>query len=77
MQTCAGADMHPDSPRDQASLTLDFYNLISADTLGDFLGDCGGRVADLVPDQRTVRLLYAATRVILSMDKDDLSAYQL
>jgi hypothetical protein len=53
------------------------YQSTSADTLGDFLGDCGGSAANLVLDERAISLLCAASNVILSMNKDDLSAHQL
>jgi hypothetical protein len=53
------------------------YQFTSADILGDFLGDRGGSVVNLVLDGRAISLLCAASNVILSMNKDDLSAHKL
>jgi hypothetical protein len=61
----------------QSFLPAPSYQSTSADTLGDFLGDCGGSAANLVLDERAISLLCAASNVILSMNKDDLSAHQL
>jgi hypothetical protein len=61
----------------QSLLPPPTYQFTSADTLGDFFGDRGGSVANLILDERAISLLCAAANVILSMNKDDLSAHQL
>jgi hypothetical protein len=61
----------------QSLLPAPSYQFTSADTPGDFLGDRGGSVANFILDERAISLLCAASNVVLSMNKDDLSAHQL
>jgi hypothetical protein len=69
--------MHSNTPGDPGFLPSPSYQFTSADTLGDFLGDRGGSAANLILNERAISLLCAASNVILSMNKDDLSAHQL
>jgi hypothetical protein len=69
--------MHSNTPGDSEPLPPPTYQFTSADTLGDFLDDRGGSVANLILDERAISLLCAAANEILSTNKDDLPAHQL